>query len=60
MIETARSQRRTRVRVANPASMALNPGFDVTPAELITGVITPRGIFKPRDLWKQRRKLGYT
>src|SRR6266705_804892 len=27
------------VRVANPASGALNPGFDVTPAELITGLI---------------------
>jgi methylthioribose-1-phosphate isomerase len=36
------------VRVANPASGARNPGFDVTPAELITGIITPVGIFKPR------------
>src|SRR5262249_49534305 len=33
-------------RVANPTSGALNPGFDVTPAELITGIITPAGIFK--------------
>jgi methylthioribose-1-phosphate isomerase len=46
------------VRVANPTSRGLNPGFDVTPAELITGIITPRGIFKPRDLWKNRRILA--
>jgi S-methyl-5-thioribose-1-phosphate isomerase len=48
------------VRVANPSSGALNPGFDVTPAELITGIITPVGIFKPRDLWRQRSKLGWS
>jgi methylthioribose-1-phosphate isomerase len=48
------------VRIANPSSGARNPGFDVTPPELITGIITPRGIFKPRELWRQRRKLGFT
>jgi S-methyl-5-thioribose-1-phosphate isomerase len=46
------------VRVANPTSGARNPGFDVTPAELITGIITPVGIFKPQELWKQRHWLG--
>jgi S-methyl-5-thioribose-1-phosphate isomerase len=46
------------VRVANPTSGALNPGFDVTPAELITGIITPVGILKPRQLWARRRELG--
>lgn len=56
-VET-RSGRRTNLRVANPTSGARNPGFDVTPAELITGIITPVGIFKPKDLWTQRRKLG--
>ncbi|MDI9401597.1 MAG: S-methyl-5-thioribose-1-phosphate isomerase [Limisphaerales bacterium] len=44
-----------QVRVANPSSRALNPGFDVTPAELITGFITPVGILKPDEL---RSKLG--
>lgn len=48
----------TYLRVANPTSRALNPGFDVTPAELITGIITPCGIFKPKELWSQRQKLG--
>lgn len=51
---------RAYVRVANPTSGARNPGFDVTPAELITGIITPAGIFKPRDLWKKRAQLGFT
>ena len=50
----------TYVRVANPGSTALNPGFDVTPAELITGIITPAGIFKPRELWAKRRELGWS
>ncbi|MBA4149472.1 MAG: S-methyl-5-thioribose-1-phosphate isomerase [Verrucomicrobia bacterium] len=50
---------RAYVRVANPTSGARNPGFDVTPAELITGIITPAGIFKPKDLWKNRAKLGF-
>ena len=49
---------RAYVRVANPTSGARNPGFDVTPPELITGIITPEGIFQPGELWKHRRKLG--
>ena len=49
---------RTYVRVANPSSPARNPGFDVTPPELITGIITPVGIFKPRELWPKRTLLG--
>ncbi|HWD20728.1 MAG TPA: S-methyl-5-thioribose-1-phosphate isomerase [Verrucomicrobiae bacterium] len=48
----------TYVRVANPGSGARNPGFDVTPADLITAIITPAGLFAPGDLWKNRRKLG--
>lgn len=50
--------RRSYVRVANPTSGARNPGFDVTPAELITGIITPVGIFKPAELWRHRARLG--
>lgn len=29
-----------------------NPAFDVTPAELITGIITERGVFKPQEIGK--------
>ena len=52
--------RRTYVRIANPTSEARNPGFDVTPGELVTGIITPRGIFKPGDLWRNRAALGWS
>jgi S-methyl-5-thioribose-1-phosphate isomerase len=47
------------VRIANPGSGARNPGFDVTPAELVTGIITPAGIFQPKELWRRRRELGF-
>jgi methylthioribose-1-phosphate isomerase len=58
-ISNLKSARRAYVRVANPTSGARNPGFDVTPPELITGIITPVGIFEPKDLWKNRRRLGF-
>lgn len=38
------------VRVAAPGSRARNPAFDVTPAGLITGIITDRGFCNPRGL----------
>lgn len=47
------------VRVANPTSDALNPAFDVTPADFVTGVITPHGMFLPNDLWSQRELLDF-
>jgi S-methyl-5-thioribose-1-phosphate isomerase len=45
------------VRIANPTSTARNPAFDVTPPELVTGIITPLGIFRPRELRAMRSKL---
>jgi len=51
--------KRAYVRVANATSPARNPGFDVTPAELVTRIITPAGIFKPGELWKKRREPGF-
>lgn len=53
-----RAAARVYVRVANPTSGARNPGFDVTPPELITGIITPVGLFRPRELWQRRAVLG--
>ncbi|MDR0232474.1 MAG: S-methyl-5-thioribose-1-phosphate isomerase [Dysgonamonadaceae bacterium] len=35
--------------ISNPGSRAKNPAFDVTPAELITGFITEKGIIKPNE-----------
>ena len=53
-----KSAKRAYVRIANPSSSARNPGFDVTPAELVTGIITPVGIFKPTELWQRRQELS--
>jgi methylthioribose-1-phosphate isomerase len=50
--------RREYVRVANSGSGAYNAGFDVTPAELITGIITPEGIIKPKELRSRREQLA--
>jgi S-methyl-5-thioribose-1-phosphate isomerase len=58
-LRTPHSPRRAYIRVANPTSGARNPGFDVTPSELITGIITPAGIFKSKELWARRHKLGF-
>jgi S-methyl-5-thioribose-1-phosphate isomerase len=58
-IQNSKLAHQDYVRVANPMSGARNPGFDVTPAELITGIITPSGIYKPQKLWPQRNELGF-
>ncbi|MDR1954596.1 MAG: S-methyl-5-thioribose-1-phosphate isomerase [Candidatus Methanoplasma sp.] len=39
-------------RIAPKGSRALNPAFDVTPAELVTGFITENGILSPKDIRK--------
>ncbi len=54
---SSRPGQRAWLRVANPGSPARNPAFDVTPPELITGIITPAGIFKPRELWRRQASL---
>jgi len=36
-----------KVRTSAPKAKAFNPGFDVTPAKYITGIITEKGIIKP-------------
>jgi len=41
-----------KIRIAPLESDAYNFAFDITPAELITGYITPEGIFKKDDLKK--------
>jgi methylthioribose-1-phosphate isomerase len=45
-------------RIANATSSARNPAFDVTPGDLITGIITPAGLFRPNDLWRNRTRLS--
>ena len=38
-----------RILVCSPGSKALNPAFDVTPARLITGIITEKGVIEPTE-----------
>lgn len=42
--------RRATVRVANDSTPVSNPAFDVTPARLVTGIITERGTVAPGAL----------
>lgn len=37
------------VEIANPGSTAANPGFDITPARLVTGFITERGVCEANE-----------
>jgi methylthioribose-1-phosphate isomerase len=39
-----------RVNIMPAGSKAANPAFDVTPAHLVTGIITERGICAPDQL----------
>ena len=42
------------VRLAPEGTRALNPAFDVTPAEYVTAFVTERGIVRPKDLGRLR------
>ncbi len=44
------------VLVANPGSDALNPAFDITPPELITGYITSKGVLNQEELMNEINK----
>lgn len=39
-----------RVRIAPDVSHARNPAFDVTPADLVTGIITEHGLISPSEI----------
>ena len=43
------------IRIAPVGSPALNPAFDVTPAELVTGFITEKGILRPDEISKVKQ-----
>ncbi|HUT22711.1 MAG TPA: S-methyl-5-thioribose-1-phosphate isomerase, partial [Sumerlaeia bacterium] len=45
------------IRIAPAASKARNPAFDVTPADLVTGLITPKGVIAPRDMARNEAAL---
>jgi methylthioribose-1-phosphate isomerase len=43
-------------RVCPPSAEFYNPAFDVTPAKLITGIVTEHGVVKPGELIKFQEK----
>jgi methylthioribose-1-phosphate isomerase len=59
-IEQRDSREVTHVRgemvIAPDGAVVANPAFDVTPARLITGIITERGIFAPAELAAKMRQ----
>ena len=44
------------VRLTPIESNVANPAFDVTPARLVTGIITEQGVFAPKDLHQTKIK----
>ncbi|MGZ8983303.1 MAG: S-methyl-5-thioribose-1-phosphate isomerase [Methylotenera sp.] len=43
------------VNILPPDTQVANPAFDVTPARLVTGIITEHGVFSPPDLAQLRK-----
>jgi len=41
-----------RTRITPKGVKAMNPAFDITPPELVTAIITEKGIFSPGELMK--------
>lgn len=46
-----------KILVCSPDSSAFNPAFDVTPAKLISKIITENGIYNPEDIEKLEGKF---
>lgn len=44
-------------RIAAQGIKCWNPAFDVTPAHLITGIITEKGVFKPEEIQQKVSEL---
>ncbi|MBI5755321.1 MAG: S-methyl-5-thioribose-1-phosphate isomerase [Nitrospirae bacterium] len=46
-----------KIQVAPAKVNIANPAFDVTPAEYIAAIITEKGAFKPKDIWRLQDKV---
>jgi len=42
--------RPAQVMLADDSTVVANPAFDVTPARLVTGIVTERGVARPAEL----------
>lgn len=45
-------------RIAAQGIKCWNPAFDVTPAHLITGIITEKGVFKPEEIQQKVTEIN--
>jgi len=56
-----RAGRPAEVQLMSAATPVANPAFDITPARLVTGIITERGVAAPArlaDLFPDQRKVA--
>jgi len=51
------SKKTERVRIAPAETTARNPAFDYTPAKYITGIITEKGLFRPKDVKSMEKSM---
>lgn len=58
MRDPAEVLRAMGVQTANPAAKGWYPAFDITPPELVTGVVTDQGILSPYELDKYVKTPG--
>jgi len=49
-LQTENAREAASVLILHPDTPVSNPGFDVTPSRLVTGIITERGVFAPGQL----------
>ena len=49
-LQTDNAREAAPVLVVDQSTPVANPAFDVTPHRLVTGIITERGVFSPREL----------
>ena len=49
-LQTDNAREAAPVLILHPDTPVSNPGFDVTPGRLVTGIITERGVFAPDQL----------
>ena len=49
-LQTENASNAAPVLILDPKTPVSNPGFDVTPSRLVTGIITERGVFSPDKL----------
>jgi methylthioribose-1-phosphate isomerase len=47
-----------KIRIASPGSRALNPAFDITPNDLVTAIITEKGIIENTSKQSVEKVIG--